>query len=67
MIKSESATINFVGVFLFLKASAARFPTATELTKDRFDLQYSMDRKDKVFQPIELVRDGEVGIGRHRI
>ena len=39
MIKGESATINFVGVFLFLKASAARFPTATELTKDRFDLQ----------------------------
>ena len=26
-----------------------------------------MDRKDKAFQPIELVRDGEAGIGRHRI
>ena len=26
-----------------------------------------MDRKDKVFQPIELVLNGEVGNGRHRI
>ena len=33
VIRGELATVNFVGVFLFLKASAARFSTAMELTK----------------------------------
>ena len=41
------------------------FPHCDGVNKDRYI--FSMDRKDKVFQPIELVLNGEVGNGRHRI
>jgi hypothetical protein len=52
-------------IFVSESICGSPFPHCDGINKDR--IIFSMDRKDKVFQPIELVGDGEAGNGRHRI